>query len=176
VIFSPTAVQEAWIVDLEPRCDARGFFSRAFCREEFVRHGLNPDVAQCNIAYTRQAGTLRGLHHQEPPHAEAKLVRCVAGAVFDVLVDLRRDSPTFRRWVGLELSAANRRMLYVPEGCAHGYLTLQPDSEVFYQVSVPYAPAAERGVRWNDPAFGITWPMTPCFIHPRDAGYLDFPL
>jgi dTDP-4-dehydrorhamnose 3,5-epimerase len=169
-------VQEAWIVDLEPRSDDRGFFSRAFCREEFVRHGLNPDVAQCNVAYTARAGTLRGLHYQEPPHAEAMLMRCTTGAVFAVLVDLRNDSPTFKRWIGVELAAANRKMVYTPEGCAHGYLTLAPDSEVFYQVSAPYAPGAERGVRWNDPAFGIEWPMPPRFIHPRDAGWLDFPL
>jgi dTDP-4-dehydrorhamnose 3,5-epimerase len=140
--FTPTRVAGAWLVELEPRSDDRGFFARAWCRDEFASHGLTPALAQCNLAVSYKAATLRGLHYQVAPHEEAKLVRCTTGAIFDVLVDLRRDSPTFKRWFGAELTASNRHMLYVPEGCAHGYLTLADESEVFYQVSSSYAPAA----------------------------------
>src|SRR5579864_5236901 len=174
MIFTDTPVAGAWIVDIDPRRDDRGFFARAFCRDEFARHGLNPHVEQCNVARTVHAGTLRGLHYQVAPHAEAKLVQCTAGAIFDVAVDLRAGSATFRRWVGVELTGDNHRMLYIPEGCAHGYLTLRDRSETFYQVSAAYAPAAERGVRWNDPAFAIAWPVEPTIVHARDAAYPDF--
>lgn len=172
--FTPTRVAGAWLVELEPRSDDRGFFARAWCEDEFNGRGLNPALTQCNVAVTYKAATLRGLHYQVAPHEEAKLVRCTTGAIFDVLVDLRRGSPTFRQWFGAELTAANRQMLYVPEGCAHGYLTLTDESEVFYQVSASYAAAAERGVRWNDPAFAIDWPLAPRLVHPRDQGYPDF--
>ena len=174
VKFTATAVAGAWLVDLEKREDERGFFARSWCRDEFTRQGLNPNLAQANVAFTGAAGTLRGLHYQVAPHEEAKLVRCTAGAIFDVLVDLRRTSPTFKRWVGAELTAANRQMLYIPEGCAHGYLTLQPESETFYLVSAPYHGAAERGVRWNDPAFAIQWPLQPTLISAKDLAYPDF--
>jgi dTDP-4-dehydrorhamnose 3,5-epimerase len=174
MLFTPTSVAGAWLVDLERREDDRGFFARAFCRDEFIAHGLNPNLAQSNVAFTYAAGTLRGLHHQVAPHEEAKLVRCTAGAIFDVVVDLRRESPTFKRWAGARLDARNRRMLYVPEGCAHGYLTLEDNSETFYEVSAPYAPAAERGVRWNDPAFGIEWPFSPRHINKKDQTHPDF--
>ena len=174
--FTPTAVEGAWLVDLDKRVDERGFFARAWCRDEFARQGLTPHLAQSNVAFTSAAATLRGLHYQVTPHQEAKLVRCTAGAIFDVLVDLRPDSPTFKRWLGVELTADNRRMLYVPEGCAHGYLTLRDNSETFYQVSAPYAQAAERGVRWNDPAFAIEWPMTPRIISAKDRELPDFHL
>jgi dTDP-4-dehydrorhamnose 3,5-epimerase len=173
--FEPTPVRGAFIVDLEKREDDRGFFARAWCRDEFARQGLTAELAQCNLAFTRAAATLRGLHYQVPPHEEAKLVRCTAGAIFDVVVDLRRESPSFRQWFGIELTAGNRRMLYVPEGCAHGYLTLLDDTETFYQVSAPYVQAAERGVRWNDPAFGIAWPMIPRVINDKDRAHTDFP-
>ena len=172
--FTPTEVEGAWLVDLERREDERGFFARVWCRDELARHGLNPHLAQSNVAFTNAAGTLRGLHYQVPPHQEAKLVRCTAGAIFDVLGDLRPDSPSFKRWVGVELTADNRHMLYVPEGCAHGYLTLRDRSETFYQVSAPYAQAAERGVRWSDPAFAIAWPLTPRVISAKDRELPDF--
>jgi len=172
--FTPTAVAGAWIVDLDPRSDERGFFSRAFSRDEFEAYGMNPHVAQANVAFSIRAGTLRGLHYQAEPHQEAKLIRCTAGRIFDVVADVRPESATFRRWAGVELSAANRRMFYVPEGCAHGYLTLEDGSELFYMVSSPYAPSAERGVRWDDPVFGIEWPLDPRCMHARDRAYPDF--
>jgi dTDP-4-dehydrorhamnose 3,5-epimerase len=174
MIFTSTAIQGAYLIDLEKKGDSRGFFARAWCRREFEAHGLNPTVVQSNLSYTAEPGTVRGLHYQHPPHSEAKLVRCIRGAIFDAAVDLRSDSPTFKKWAGAELSAANYRMLFIPEGCAHGYLTLQPDTEVFYQVSAFYAPEAEAGVRWNDPAFGIEWPIEPRIVLPRDSSYPDF--
>ncbi len=172
--FAPTAIPGAYVVEIEPREDERGFFARGWCQKEFRDHGLSPVVAQCNLSFNRWKGTVRGLHYQLAPHAENKLVRCTAGAVFDVAVDLRPESPAFRRWVGVELSASNRRMFYVPEGCAHGYQTLDDGSEVFYQVSDFYHPESERGVRWNDPAFGIAWPLPPSAVSPKDQGYPDF--
>lgn len=158
MIFTETEVAGVYVVAIEPRGDERGFFARTFCRDEFERHGLNPHVDQCNVSLSMEAGTLRGMHFQLPPHEEAKLVRCTRGALFDVALDLRPESPSYLRWVGVELSADNRRMLYVPEGCAHGFQTLVPETEAFYQVSAAYAPEAERGVRWDDDAFGIEWP------------------
>jgi dTDP-4-dehydrorhamnose 3,5-epimerase len=158
VIFTETEVLGAFIIDLERRGDERGFFARAFCRREFEEHGLNPEVVQCNLSLSADIGTLRGMHFQLPPHEEAKLVRCTRGALYDVALDLRPKSPSYLRWVGAELTAENRTMLYVPEGCAHGFQTLATDTEAFYQVSASYAPEAERGVRWDDPAFGIEWP------------------
>lgn len=158
MIFTGTEVVGAFVIDLEPRGDERGFFARTFCRREFEEHGLNPDVVQCNLSSSADESTLRGMHYQLPPHAEAKLIRCTRGALFDVALDLRPDSPSYLRWAGVELTAENRRMLYVPEGCAHGFQTLAPGTEASYQVSAAYAPDAERGVRWDDPAFGIVWP------------------
>lgn len=172
--FTPTGIAGAWQIDPVRLTDDRGFFTRVWCDDEAVAHGLNPAVRQCNVSFNPKAGTLRGLHFQRAPHAEAKLIRCTAGAVFDVLVDLRPDSPTFKRWYGAELTAGNHRMLYVPEGCAHGYLTLVDGAEVFYQVSTKYAPQAADGVRWDDPAFGIAWPHPVRQIHPRDRDYPDF--
>lgn len=159
MIFTETDLQGAYVVDLERREDERGFFARAWCRNEFVEAGLSPDLVQCNISYNRRRATVRGMHYQLPPHAEVKLVRCTRGAVYDVIVDLREGSPTYRRWLGVELSAANGRALYVPEGFAHGYQTLADETETFYQVSAFYTPGAERGLRWNDPAIGIRWPL-----------------
>ncbi len=172
--FVETAVPGAFIIELERVEDERGFFARSFCRREFEAHRLNPDLAQCNISYNRIRGTLRGMHYQAAPHAECKLVRCTRGAIYDAIIDLRPDSPTFRRWVGYELSAENRRMLYVPEGVAHGFETLVADTEVFYQMSEFYFAECQRGVRWDDPAFGVAWPMRPVVISDRDAGYPDF--
>jgi dTDP-4-dehydrorhamnose 3,5-epimerase len=158
VTFTETEVAGAFVIDLETRSDERGFFARTFCRREFEEHGLNPEIAQSNLSLSASAGTLRGMHLQLPPHEEAKLVRCTSGALYDVALDLRPESPSYLRWVGVELTAENRRMLYVPEGCAHGFQTLLPDTEAFYQVSAAYAPEAERGFRWDDVAFGIEWP------------------
>ena len=171
--FIQTKVEGAFRIEPEPIADERGFFARVFCREEFADHGLNPELAQGNVSFNHAKGTLRGLHYQAPPHQEAKLVRCTRGAIWDVALDLRRDSPTYLAWAGHELSDANRSMLYVPEGCAHGFLTLTDGAEVTYQMSAPYAPAAGRGVRWNDPAFGIDWPGEVVVINRRDATYPD---
>lgn len=158
MIFAETSLPGAFVIDLDRRADERGFFARAWCRDEFAERGLSTHLAQCNIAFNARAGTLRGLHFQAEPHAEVKLVRCTRGSVYDVIVDLRSDSPTYQEWLGVELSADNGRMLYVPEGFAHGYQTLEDSTETFYQVSAFYAPAAQRGVRWDDPAFAIEWP------------------
>jgi dTDP-4-dehydrorhamnose 3,5-epimerase len=171
--FTETKVAGAWLVEPELLADERGFFARTWCAEEFADHGLNPRLAQANISFNHRRGTLRGMHYQAEPHAEAKLVRCTQGAIFDVAVDLRPDSPTHRAWYGVELSADNRAMLYVPEGCAHGFLTLTDATEVAYQMSAPYAPGAGRGVRFDDPAFGIEWPGEVLVINERDRGYPD---
>lgn len=161
----------AFVIDPDRVEDDRGFFARTWCAEEFASRGLNPRLAQCSVSYNRRAGTLRGMHFQADPHAEAKLVRCTRGGIYDVIIDLRPDSPTFRSWAGVELTADNRRLLYIPEGFAHGFQTLADDTEVFYQISVPYHTASARGVRWDDPAFGIRWPRPIAVISPRDAAY-----
>lgn len=175
MIFTPTELDGAYVVDLEPREDERGFFARAWAQDEFGAHGLSTDVVQANIAFNRRKGTLRGMHFQREPHAEAKLVRCTRGALYDVIVDLRPGSPTQARWIGVELTADNRRMLYVPEGFAHGYQTLVDDTEAHYQVSAAYAPDAEGGVRWDDPAFGIEWPdPDPSVMSDKDRSWPDY--
>jgi dTDP-4-dehydrorhamnose 3,5-epimerase len=153
--------------------DERGYFARTFCMREFAAAGLNSNVAQCNVSCSHQRGTLRGMHFQLPPAAETKLVRCTRGAIFDVALDVRPGSRTFGRWVGAELSAGNAAMLYVPKGFAHGFQTLTDDAEVFYQMSEFYTPELGRGVRWNDPAFAITWPLPVSVIAPRDRDYPD---
>jgi dTDP-4-dehydrorhamnose 3,5-epimerase len=160
MIFTETALQGAFTIELEKRGDERGFFARSYCRNEFLSHGLNANIVQANLAYTKVKGTIRGMHYQIAPHEEAKLMRCIRGAIFDVIIDLRPDSPTCKKWFGIELSAENRKMLYVPEGFAHGYQSLTDDAETFYMVSALYAPESERAVRWNDPAFSIVWPIT----------------
>lgn len=174
MIFTATPLAGAVVIEPERFEDERGFFARSFCAREFEAHGLNPRIAQCSFSFTRKKGTLRGLHFQRPPHAEARLVRCTAGALYDVIVDLRPDSLTFRRHFGIELSARNRKMLYVPEGCAHGFQTLEDDTEALYQMSEFYVPDAAAGVRWNDPAFGITWPLAVTVISERDRTCPDF--
>ena len=171
--FVETKVAGAFLIEPEPIADERGFFARVFCREEFTANGLNPDLAQGNVSWNHAKGTLRGMHYQAAPHQEAKLVRCTRGAIWDVALDLRPGSPTYLAWDGYELSDANRSMLYVPEGCAHGFLTLTDGAEVTYQMSAPYAPAAARGVRWDDSAFGIDWPGEVVVINQRDASYPD---
>lgn len=174
--FVPTSLAGAYLIEPEPIEDERGFFARTFCAEEFTRHGLVTDVAQCSVSFNRIKGTLRGMHYQAAPHGEVKLVRCTMGTIYDVLVDLRPSSETYLRWTAHELSAENRQQLYVPEGVAHGFLTLADDTEVHYQISTTHEPAAARGVKWDDPAFAVTWPFAPVIMSARDAGYLDFEL
>lgn len=174
MIFQETSLNGAFVIEMEPHEDERGMFARSFCQREFEDHGLDPQVVQCNISFNRRQGTLRGMHFQRPPSQEAKLVRCTAGAIYDVIVDLRPESPTFLRHVSVELTAANRRMLFVPRGFAHGFQSLANDTEVFYQMSEFYTPEAAAGLRWNDPALGIHWPRTVTVISSQDRGYEDF--
>jgi dTDP-4-dehydrorhamnose 3,5-epimerase len=169
VTFTETRIPGAWIVDITPIRDDRGFFAMTWEAGAFAAHGLDASFAQCNLAFNHRKGTLRGLHFQRAPHEQVKLVRCVRGAVYDVIVDLRPGSPAFRQWVGVELTADSRRMVYVPAGLAHGYVTLSDDAEVCYQASAPWARESEGGVRWNDPAFAIEWPGEPAVISERDA-------
>ena len=166
--FLPTGLTGAVVIEPEPLRDERGSFSRTFCREEFRAHGIELTVVQCSVSFNVRRGTLRGLHYQAPPKAEAKLVRCTAGEAFDVIVDLRRGSPTFGRWFAIELTAAGGRMIYVPEGFAHGFQTLRDDTELFYMMSESYSPPHARGVRWDDPQLGIRWPMAPTVMSARD--------
>jgi len=173
--FTPTRIPGVLIVTPDIFEDSRGLFARAWMPDEFAAQGLETHIAQGSLAVTRQRGTIRGMHFQAAPFEEAKSVRAIRGAIFDVAVDLRPDSPTFRQWAGYELTAENRQVMYVPQGCAHGYQTLVDDTEVFYFVSAPYSPPHQRGVRWDDPAFGIEWPLgPPTSIHERDATYPDF--
>lgn len=172
--FCAIPIEGAWLVELEQVTDERGFFARSWCRKEFAAHGLCPDLAQCSVSYNRSRGTLRGMHFQAEPHAETKLVRCTAGAIFDVIADVRPSSPSFRRWFGIELSAANRKMLYVPEGCAHGFQTLADDSEVSYQISEFYDPDLARGFHWNDRTFAIQWPLEQKTLSAKDQQLPEF--
>jgi dTDP-4-dehydrorhamnose 3,5-epimerase len=175
VIFERTRLEGAFLVDLERREDERGFFARTWCADEFADHGLVNRLVQANVSWNARQGTLRGMHFQHPPHAETKLVRCTRGAIYDVIVDLRPDSETYKEWLGVELTDENRRALFVPEGFAHGYQTLVPDSEIIYQVSAAYAPQAEGGVRWDDPAFGIEWPDAGnALLSDKDRSWPDF--
>ena len=171
MIFKETKLRGAYIIEPELIEDERGFFTRIWSQAEFASRGLNPKLVQCNNSWNKQTGTLRGMHYQIQPHEEAKLVRCGAGAIYDVIVDLRRDSPTWGEWLGLELTSRNRLMVYVPEGFAHGFQTLEDDTEVFYQVSEYYYPESARGVRWDDPAFGIQWPLGISVISERDRSH-----
>jgi dTDP-4-dehydrorhamnose 3,5-epimerase len=172
--FTELELSGAFLVDLEPIEDERGFFARSFCRQEFAARGLNPAVAQCNISFNRQRGTLRGLHYQAPPKGEAKLVRCTRGALYDVVADLRPGSPTFCRWSAVQLSAENYQMLYIPAGLAHGFQTLRDDTELFYQMSEFYDPGSARGLRWDDPTFQINWPLPITAVSERDRSYPPF--
>lgn len=172
--FVPTPIAGVVRVEAEPHSDDRGLFARLHCPEEFAAAGIAFAPAQTSVSRNPRAGTLRGMHYQAAPHAETKLVRVTAGRVFDVAVDLRPDSPTYRQWTGCELSAENLTALYIAEGIAHGFLTLEPDTDVQYQIAPAYRPGHDAGVRWNDPAFGIAWPASPALISERDAGYPDF--
>jgi len=172
MIFKETKLPGAYVVEPELIEDERGFFARTWSQEEFAARGLNAKLVQCNSSFNKLRGTLRGMHYQIPPHAEVKLVRCTAGAIYDVIIDLREDSPTRSKWIGVELSAGNRRMIYVPEGFAHGFQTLEDDTEIFYQVSEYYHPESARAVRWDDPAFAIDWPLEVSVISERDRSHL----
>lgn len=189
MLFKETKLKGAYIIELEPFLDERGFFARSFCQKEFKLHEINLDIVQCNISYNKKNGTLRGMHYQAAPSAEAKLVSCIRGTIYDVIIDLRPDSPTYCKWTGIRLTAhcsqltayslpltAPYRMLYIPKGFAHGFLTLEDDTDIFYQMSAFYAPGYGRGIRWNDPAFGITWPGEISVISDQDKSYPDFNL
>jgi dTDP-4-dehydrorhamnose 3,5-epimerase len=172
--FLRTKIPGVFEVHPEPAHDERGFFARSWCQKEFASHGLDAQITQCNISGNLRKGTLRGMHYQASPFAEAKLVRCTRGSIYDVALDLRPDSPMFKQWVGTVLTARDLNMLSIPKGCAHGFLTLEDDCEVFYQMSEFYHPEVSRGVRWNDPAFGIEWPAKAEVISARDASFSDF--
>ena len=174
--FRELDIAGAFLIQADVMEDERGAFARTYCRREFAAHGLAFDWVQCNTSLTLRRGSVRGLHYQAAPHEEAKLIRCTAGAIYDVAVDIRADSPTFRRWVSVELSAATPDMVYLPEGVAHGFQTLTDRAEVFYQMSAFYEHGAVRGVRWNDPAFRVAWPEEVTLISQRDASYPDFRL
>jgi dTDP-4-dehydrorhamnose 3,5-epimerase len=174
VLFSETALPGVWIVAPEPKEDFRGFFARTWCERDFAAAGIHERWVQSSISFTKKKGTLRGMHYQRPPHAEAKLVRCTMGRIHDVVLDLRRAAPTFRRHIAIELSAMNRQMVYIPQGFAHGFQTLEDDTEVFYQMSEFYSPGHEAGVRWDDPTFGIVWPAADPILSERDRSYPDF--
>lgn len=172
--FTETTLRGAYLVDIEPVADERGFFARTWCEQEFREHGLNPSLRQASISFNHKKGTLRGMHYQTDGHQECKLIRCSAGAVFDVIIDLRKDSPTFTKHFAVVLSSENRRMLYVPEGFAHGFQTLSDGAQLFYQISQFYSPKQAGGVRWNDSAFAIDWPEPPRVISTRDRSFPDF--
>ncbi len=172
--FTETWFAGAFLIDVEPREDERGFFARTFCRREFEDHGLKPNLLQCSLSFNRRQGTIRGIHFQRSPFQETKIVRCTAGAIFDVIVDLRADSPTFLKYLAVELTAENRRSLYVPKDFAHGFQTLADETEVTYQMSEFYAPNSAAGLRWNDPLLAIEWPLPVSVISPQDAAYADF--
>ena len=174
MIFVETELRGAWLIEPERLEDERGFFARTWCQDEFAGHGLNPRLVQCNISFNRQKGTLRGMHFQIAPYEEAKLVRCTMGAVYDVILDLRPNSPTWGQWQAFDLTAENRYMLYVPEGLAHGFQTLEDNSEVFYQMSEVYHPECACGVRWDDPTFAIRWPLDEPILSAKDRSYPDY--
>ncbi len=172
--FVESPIQGAYIIEPERREDERGFFARIFCRNEFAQAGLKTDMLQANTGFSRRGGTLRGLHFQIAPHAEVKVVRCTTGRMFDVIVDLRPDSPTWKQWFGLELSQDNHKMLYVPEGCAQGYITLADDTEMYYLTTEVYHPESASGVRYDDPEFGIEWPAAVEVISQQDKQWPDY--
>jgi dTDP-4-dehydrorhamnose 3,5-epimerase len=174
MIFRETKLQDAFIIEMEPIRDDRGFFARAWCQKEFEAHSLISNFVQANVTFSPKRGTLRGLHYQIAPHEEVKLVRCTRGAIYDVIIDLRPESPTCKQWLGTELTADNRKMIYIPGGFAHGYQILMDDTEVFYQVGQSYAPEYERGIRWDDPAFGIEWPIDVQVISDKDQSWPDY--
>lgn len=172
--FHQTTIPGVYLLEPAMIRDERGFFARIWSEQELAEQGLETTIVQWSVSFNQRQGTLRGMHYQTPPYAEVKIVRCVAGAIYDVALDLRPHSPTFKRWTAVTLSAENHLALYIPQGCAHGFQSLTDQSEVMYQISAPYAPAHARGVRWDDPAFGIAWPLAVRVINERDRGYPDF--
>jgi dTDP-4-dehydrorhamnose 3,5-epimerase len=174
MIFQATPLAGVFVVVPEPKEDERGFFARTWCPRELAEHGLETQLAQVSISFNSKSGTVRGMHYQIAPSAEVKLVRCTQGAIYDVAIDLRRNSPTFQRWTAVDLTAENRRGLYVPKGCAHGFQVRADNTEVLYMISEFQDPATARGVRWNDPAFGIEWPLSVSCISERDRTYAEF--
>ena len=171
MIYTPSRIPGAWVIDVTKITDARGFFAMTWLPDELRERGMNPSLAQCNLAHNTKRGTLRGMHFQKAPHAQAKIVRCTRGALLDVIVDLRQESATFRQWDAVELTADNRRMLYMPEGIAHGYLTLVDETEAYYHASSPWVKDAEWGVRWDDPLVAIKWPFAPVLVSEKDASW-----
>lgn len=174
MVFIETILKGAFIIEPERFEDERGFFARAWCKKEFEDHGLNSNLMQCNISFNNKKGTLRGMHYQSAPHAETKLVKCTHGSIYDVIIDLRPDSETYKNWFGVDLRSDNEEMLYIPEYFAHGFLTLEDNTEVFYLMSASYHPECARGVRWNDPVFSIHWPAAVSIISDRDRDCPDF--
>lgn len=174
MIFDSTTVLGVFEIQIDPKVDERGFFARCWCQKEFADQGLESELVQCSLSYNTRKGTLRGVHYQMDPHSETKVIRCTRGAIYDVVVDLRRHSPTFRGWIARVLTQANRHMMYVPAGCGHGFLTLEDETEVLYQMSEFYHPDSARGVRWDDPTFRIEWPEAVQVISERDRTYPDF--
>ena len=174
MIFHESKLPGVFEIQLEPQRDERGFFARTWCQREFERHGLNSRIVQCSISFSTQRGTLRGLHYQAKPYEETKVVRCTRGSIYDVVVDLRPHSPAYKAWVAVTLTGENHRMVYISEGCAHGFLTLEENTEVFYQMTEFYNPDSARGVRWDDPAFQIAWPEHVEVISERDRSYPNF--
>ncbi len=172
--FTPTKIAGVWLIEMERYEDERGWFARSWCAEEFAARGLNPRLSQCSVSFNKKKGTLRGMHWQAAPHEEAKLVRCTRGAIYDVALDVRPSSATFKQWVGVELTQENGYALYVPEGFAHGFQTLANDTEVFYQISESHHSEFSGGARWDDPAFGIQWPLPEPILSERDWNYVDF--
>ena len=174
MIFEETKLKGTYSIELEPKEDERGFFARSFCQEEFEKHGLNFRIVQSNISHNKKKGTLRGMHYQIPPHEETKIVSCIKGAIYDVIIDLRIDSPTYYQWLAVELIAENYKMLYIPKGFAHGFQTLENDTVVFYQMSEFYHPECARGMRWDDPSFDLNWPIKDIVVSERDKTFPIF--
>jgi dTDP-4-dehydrorhamnose 3,5-epimerase len=174
MIFTETKLKGAYIIDVKRIEDERGFFGRSYCEKEFEEYGLNTNIVQTNVSYNKKKGTLRGMHMQITPYEETKLVRCTRGAIYDVIIDMRENSDTYKQWIGVELTADNYRMLFVPEGFAHGFITLEDNSDVTYQVTQFYTPGSEKGIRWNDPAFNIEWPIEPVVVSEKDQAHPDF--
>ena len=172
--FFKTDLAGAYIIEPGNICDVRGHFARTYCKNTFSKMGISRDIVQCNVSFNRKKGTLRGMHYQQKPYEEAKLVRCTRGAIFDVIIDLRPDSDTFRQWISIELNENNGRLLYIPEGFAHGFQTLRDETEVFYEMFENYQPEYSAGIRWNDPAFGIAWPDNNMIISDKDMNYPDY--
>lgn len=171
MIFSELELKGAYIIEPKPLTDERGFFARIFCRQEFAKYALNPCIAQCDISFNRRKGTIRGMHYQITPYQEAKLLSCIKGSIYDVIIDLRKDSATFLKWEAVYLNEKNRQMLYIPEGFAHGFQTLQDNTEIYYQISEYYHPECSRGLRWNDPKLAIPWPLSEKIVSRRDDSF-----